>query len=59
MSRQTLIGKIALPYAEALLELVQQYQILEKANQDILILNQALLESTHLNIFFANLLIKS
>ena len=59
MSRQTLIGKIALPYAEAQLELVQQYQILEKANQDILILNQALLESTHLNIFFANPLIKS
>jgi F-type H+-transporting ATPase subunit delta len=59
MSRQTLTAKIALPYAEALLELVQRYQILEKANQEIIILNQVLLESTQLNIFFANPLIKS
>lgn len=59
MSRQTLIAKIALPYAEALLELIQKYQIVEKANQDIIIVNQVLLESTQLNIFFANPLIKS
>jgi F-type H+-transporting ATPase subunit delta len=59
MSRQTLIAKIALPYAEALLELIQKYQIVGKANQDIIIVNQVLLESTQLNIFFANPLIKS
>jgi F-type H+-transporting ATPase subunit delta len=59
MSRQTLIAKIALPYAEALLELIQKDQILEKANQDIIIINQVLLESKQLNIFFANPLIKS
>nr|QHO64182.1 ATP synthase CF1 subunit delta [Lympha mucosa] len=58
MSTKTLVAKIALPYAEALLEIVQGYKILEKANQDILMINQVLLESNQLNIFLANPLIK-
>nr|UEQ12266.1 ATP synthase CF1 delta subunit [Batrachospermum sp.] len=59
MSTKTLVAKIALPYAEALLEIVQKCKILEKTNQDLIMINQVLLESNQLNIFFANPLVKS
>nr|UEQ11912.1 ATP synthase CF1 delta subunit [Kumanoa mahlacensis] len=59
MSKQTLVSKIALPYAEALLELVQTSNILEKADKDIIMINNLVSKSNQLNVFFGNPLIQS
>nr|YP_009297747.1 ATP synthase CF1 delta subunit [Kumanoa americana]AOM67481.1 ATP synthase CF1 delta subunit [Kumanoa americana] len=58
MSKQTLVTKIALPYAEALLELIQASKILEKANKDIIMINNIILKSNQLRVFFSNPLVQ-
>jgi F-type H+-transporting ATPase subunit delta len=58
MSKQTLVSKIALPYAEALINLIQKSKIIEQANKDIITIQNIISESNQLNIFFANPLIK-
>lgn len=57
MSDKTLIAKVSLPYAEALLDLAKQSNIVEKANEDITMINQVLSESDSLNIFLGNPLV--
>ena len=57
MSDKTLTAKLSLPYAEALLELAKNSNILEKAGEDITMINQVLSESDHLNLFLANPLV--
>lgn len=57
MSDKTLIAKVSLPYAEALLELAKNSNILEKASEDITMINQVLEESDSLTGFLSNPLI--
>lgn len=50
-------GAVALPYAEALLESVQELNLLEKTNQDLSLISKILLESSDLKSFLENPLI--
>ena len=57
MSDKTFIAKVSLPYAEALLDLAKKSNILEKASEDITMINQVLSESDSLNVFLGNPLV--
>jgi F-type H+-transporting ATPase subunit delta len=57
MSNRTLASKIALPYAEALLDLAQKSNTLDRVNEEVTTLSQLLIESDKLMLFFANPLI--
>lgn len=57
MSDKTLIAKVSLPYAEALLELAKKSNILDKASEDITMINQVLAESDSLTKFLSNPLV--
>nr|YP_010985998.1 ATP synthase CF1 delta subunit [Grateloupia asiatica]WOL36916.1 ATP synthase CF1 delta subunit [Grateloupia asiatica] len=58
MSSQS-VSKIALPYAEALLESVQEANLVEQTNQDLSLISTILLESIDLKLFLNNPLIVS
>nr|YP_010986400.1 ATP synthase CF1 delta subunit [Pachymeniopsis lanceolata]WOL37318.1 ATP synthase CF1 delta subunit [Pachymeniopsis lanceolata] len=58
MSSQS-VSKIALPYAEALLESVQEANLVEQTNQDLSLISTILLESIDLKSFLSNPLIVS
>nr|YP_009628885.1 ATP synthase CF1 delta subunit [Balbiania investiens]QBX88668.1 ATP synthase CF1 delta subunit [Balbiania investiens] len=57
MSNRTLASKIALPYAEALLDSAQKSNILDRVNEEVTIVSQLLMGSDKLMIFLANPLI--
>jgi len=57
MSNKALMAKVSLPYAEALLELAQRSNNLEKINEDITMISKVLADSENLTTFFANPLI--
>nr|YP_009314517.1 ATP synthase CF1 subunit delta [Liagoropsis maxima]SCW22771.1 ATP synthase CF1 subunit delta [Liagoropsis maxima] len=57
MSSKTLATQLSQPYAEALLELAQQSDILSKVNEDITVISQILSESSSLTDFLGNPLI--
>ena len=57
MSTQNLIYKVSTPYAEALLELVKDKQLLLKANTDLLVINDILSNSIDLQSTLRNPLI--
>nr|YP_009295792.1 ATP synthase CF1 delta subunit [Schimmelmannia schousboei]AOM64727.1 ATP synthase CF1 delta subunit [Schimmelmannia schousboei] len=57
MSTQSIISKIALPYAEALLEIARDANLIKHTNQDISVIATALSESTDLKQFLSNPLI--
>nr|QHD45350.1 ATP synthase subunit delta [Grateloupia turuturu] len=58
MSSQS-VSKVALPYAEALLESVQEANLVEQTNQDLSLVSTILLESIDLKVFLNNPLIAS
>nr|BCB92369.1 ATP synthase subunit delta [Grateloupia asiatica] len=58
MSSQS-VSKVALPYAEALLESVQEANLVEQTNQDLSLISTILLESIDLKVFLNNPLIAS
>jgi F-type H+-transporting ATPase subunit delta len=57
MSSKTLIAKVALPYAEALLELTQKASIIDQTNQEVTIIRQLLTDPDNLIVFLANPLV--
>nr|YP_009295686.1 ATP synthase subunit delta [Mastocarpus papillatus]AOL58170.1 ATP synthase subunit delta [Mastocarpus papillatus] len=57
MSYQGLLAKVALPYAEALLESAKDLNLIEKTNQDLSLISDILLKSTDLKLFLENPLI--
>jgi F-type H+-transporting ATPase subunit delta len=57
MSNRTLASKIALPYAEALLDLAQKSNTLDRVSEEVITVSQLLMESDKLMIFLANPLI--
>ena len=57
MSNKALMAKVSLPYAEALLELAQKSNNLEKISEDITMILEVLTDSNNLTAFFANPLI--
>uniref|UniRef100_UPI003001645B ATP synthase CF1 subunit delta n=1 Tax=Anunuuluaehu liula TaxID=3049639 RepID=UPI003001645B len=57
MSYQSLMAKVALPYAEALLESAKDSNLIEKTNQDLYLISDILLQSTDLKLFLENPLI--
>ncbi len=57
MSSQALMAKVALPYAEALVELGQSSKTLHEMSKDVTIVRQILEESPSLTILFSNPLI--
>lgn len=59
MSSQGVIAKVALPYAEALLESAQNNNCVEAANQDISLISNLLSDSPELQVFLSNPLITS
>nr|YP_009488777.1 ATP synthase subunit delta [Grateloupia filicina]AWD77346.1 ATP synthase subunit delta [Grateloupia filicina] len=58
MSSQS-VSKVALPYAEALLESVKEANLVEQTNQDLSLISTILLESIDLKVFLNNPLIAS
>jgi len=54
MSSKMLMAKVALPYAEALLELANNAKNLDKVNEDVTMVSQILSESETLNVFLTN-----
>nr|AOM64525.1 ATP synthase CF1 delta subunit [Riquetophycus sp.] len=59
MSNQGLMSKVALPYAEALLESAQDNNCVDKTNQDLSLISQLLSESFELQAFLNNPLVAS
>nr|QCI07381.1 ATP synthase CF1 subunit delta [Leiomenia cribrosa] len=59
MSSQGIIAKVALPYAEALLESVKKSNLLQKTNQDLSLISKTILESSDLKSFLENPLINA
>lgn len=57
MSNQSALSKIALPYAEALLESAQETDLLEKTSEDLSSLSRLLSQSNELEVFLENPLI--
>lgn len=57
MSSQGIVAKVALPYAEALLESAKKANVLEKTNQDLSMVSNILLESSDLKLFLDNPLV--
>lgn len=57
MSSQTLTNKIALPYAEALLEYSKENQLIKKFNANLMFISDLLLASIDLKLFLYNPLI--
>lgn len=59
MSNQSTITKVALPYAEALLESVKEINLIDKTKEDLSFISTILLESPDLKFFLDNPLIPS
>nr|YP_009295994.1 ATP synthase CF1 delta subunit [Schizymenia dubyi]AOM64929.1 ATP synthase CF1 delta subunit [Schizymenia dubyi] len=59
MSNQNVMSKVALPYAEALLELANNSHLLDKTNQDVALIIEILSKSIDLKLFLENPLITS
>nr|YP_009297944.1 ATP synthase CF1 delta subunit [Plocamium cartilagineum]AOM67882.1 ATP synthase CF1 delta subunit [Plocamium cartilagineum] len=59
MSNQSTITKVALPYAEALLESVKEIDLIDKTKEDLSLISTILLESPDLRFFLKNPLIDS
>lgn len=59
MSNQSTITKVALPYAEALLESVKAINLIDKTKEDLSLISTILLESPDLRFFLNNPLIAS
>lgn len=59
MSTQSLIAKVSLPYAEALLESAKEAGIVDETNEDVSLISKILSESPELKLFLDNPLISS
>ena len=59
MSNQSIVAKVALPYAEALLDSAQAANSVQKTSEDLSVVNQLLSESTELRLFLENPIITS
>lgn len=59
MSKHSIMVKVAIPYAEALLEIAKYHNSLERINQDLSTINNMLSESMQLRLFLNNPLITS
>ena len=59
MSRQAIMAKVALPYAEALLESARDNKLVERTNQDLSFIVNLLSKSSELQSFLDNPLIAS
>nr|QCI08728.1 ATP synthase CF1 subunit delta [Sphondylothamnion multifidum] len=57
MSNQNMMSKVATPYAEALLDLAQNYNLLPKTNEDLSIISNMLSNSIDLQASLSNPLI--
>lgn len=58
MSSKTLMAKVSLPYAEALVELGQTSSTLDKMSEDVSMIRQVLEESDNLSLFISNPLVR-
>lgn len=58
MSSQGIVAKVALPYAEALLEAAQAQNSIETTNKDLSLINTLLSGSLELQVFLDNPLVK-
>ena len=59
MSTNNLLNKAAIPYAEALFDLSQSTQLVQKTHQDLQNILSTMQESEHLSVFLANPLIST
>lgn len=59
MSKSGSLSKASLPYAEALFESSQFIQLIEKTNQDLLLISETLSKSDLLKLFLSNPLVAS
>nr|YP_010197580.1 ATP synthase CF1 subunit delta [Gracilaria flabelliformis subsp. simplex]UAD85996.1 ATP synthase CF1 subunit delta [Gracilaria flabelliformis subsp. simplex] len=57
MSSQGFMSKVAVPYAEALVEAASAASVLDKVNEDLFLISEILKESKELKTFFYNPLI--